>query len=145
MKLDKMKTLIAFLKNLDKSKFDINHIISQYDYKNQCGTVCCAIGWFPAIFPEECQWYESELFIHGKSKIFSKIAHDVLGIPERHADVLFSPFDIVKSHDHCMKVSMPYITLCDYRSTPLEVAEMLERYVEGMEYVNENLPTMDMD
>lgn len=44
--------LVQGLKTLDESQFDYEVFVSEYDAKNNCGTVCCAWGWMPKFVPE---------------------------------------------------------------------------------------------
>lgn len=50
--------LINFLENLAPDKFNIQGWVMESCIvgKRECGTVCCAIGWFPKIFPRTFKW-----------------------------------------------------------------------------------------
>jgi len=55
--------LARFLDKLSPKKFDLNI------FSNDCGSVCCAIGWCPAVFPT--YWTRdafSEPFLKGKNQ-----------------------------------------------------------------------------
>lgn len=46
--------LAAFLYTLSKEKFDFSEWVAVYkvdDERHLCGTVCCAAGWLPHVFP----------------------------------------------------------------------------------------------
>lgn len=45
--------LLEFLKTLNNDQFDYSQFVAIYDHKQQCGTVCCAAGWLPKVFPQE--------------------------------------------------------------------------------------------
>lgn len=51
---DRCAKLIAFLKELPPEKFDMENYVTEA--KNGCGTVCCAVGWMLAVFPEDFKW-----------------------------------------------------------------------------------------
>ena len=43
-----------FLDKLPKKKFNFRRVVTQYE--DGCGTVCCAIGWLPKVFPRKWGW-----------------------------------------------------------------------------------------
>jgi hypothetical protein len=57
-----LDTLIDFLENLEPSKFDFSTVV------NECGTVCCAIGWTPKVFPDLVEYYKED-YGYGRSEI----------------------------------------------------------------------------
>lgn len=56
MNKERLLKLAAFLRELPLEKFDINQVVTSWDFENDCGFVCCAIGWTPQIFPELVAW-----------------------------------------------------------------------------------------
>src|SRR3990167_4454422 len=48
---NRLLKLAAFLEKLPAEKFDISNWITKLGNKNGCGTVACAVGWCPKIFP----------------------------------------------------------------------------------------------
>jgi len=52
--------LARFLEKLPASKFDFSEIVtfSKKVRGHECGTVCCAIGWTPKVFPKTWKWEE---------------------------------------------------------------------------------------
>ena len=44
----RLRKLIAFLRTLDSDHFDFEILRHE---SNQCGTIACAIGWTPTVFP----------------------------------------------------------------------------------------------
>lgn len=53
---DRLNKLANFLEKLNPKKFNLS-IIAKKDKKNpECGTVCCAIGWMPQVFPRTFKW-----------------------------------------------------------------------------------------
>jgi hypothetical protein len=52
MQKAKLLKLAAYLDNLSPKKFNIGSWVRECDEtKNKCGTVACAFGWCPVIFP----------------------------------------------------------------------------------------------
>ena len=52
-KKEVVRRMLSIADNLDKlqeGEFDIEDYVS--DHENECGTVCCTIGWFPKWYPE---------------------------------------------------------------------------------------------
>ena len=54
MRKDRLEKLAVFLDKLKPEEFNINVLT------NTCNTVCCAVGWLPAVDPENWEWSESE-------------------------------------------------------------------------------------
>ena len=53
---NRFEKLLAFLKTLKREQFNYSRWVTEYDYANKCGTVCCAAGWLPQVFPKEWAW-----------------------------------------------------------------------------------------
>lgn len=56
MRKDRLLKLAAFLSRLPDSKFDFREYVKKWDAENHCGTVACAIGWCPKVFPKHWKW-----------------------------------------------------------------------------------------
>jgi hypothetical protein len=54
----RLEEIARFLYTLPKEKFNIEDFVSEAE--GGCGTVCCAIGWFPQIFPRNFKWVKRE-------------------------------------------------------------------------------------
>lgn len=52
---DRMNKLADFLSTLPRRKFRMEDWVSEAD-DHKCGTVCCAVGWAPAVFPRHWKW-----------------------------------------------------------------------------------------
>lgn len=52
--------LVVGLKTLKEEEFNYKSFVSRYDFKNICGTVCCAWGWVPKFAPESGIVWEIE-------------------------------------------------------------------------------------
>lgn len=53
----RLRKLAAFLYKLPPEKFYFGNYVLKAE--NGCGTVCCAIGWLPRVFPEDWHWVRS--------------------------------------------------------------------------------------
>ena len=77
--------LAAFLDTLPREKFDFRRWISEKDSRG-CGTVCCAIGWTPVVFPRLARYDADGLSVRGQSpgtgamELFEMNIDDVLGV-----------------------------------------------------------------
>jgi hypothetical protein len=120
------KILIDFLKELPINKFNIVDMVTDYDIDEDCGTVCCAVGWFPAIFPKRCQWQangDGLIFDGGFHWTYSYMASEILQIPRDHATALFNcEGDYITDYE-----DLPY---CHSDATPLDLVNLLEIYME---------------
>ena len=56
MYYDRLLTLAKFLNTLQPKQFNFQNWVTEFDYGNSCGTVCCAVGWMPKIFPLDVKW-----------------------------------------------------------------------------------------
>lgn len=55
--IKRLEKLAAFLDKLPRKKFDFSILVAERD-EDGCGTICCAIGWIPAVFPKLITWRE---------------------------------------------------------------------------------------
>lgn len=56
---DRIEKLADFLYDLTSERFKISDWVASWrveDDGRTCGTVCCAIGWCPEVFPEDWEW-----------------------------------------------------------------------------------------
>lgn len=140
----RFRKLINFLKTLPEEKFSFNRVISRSEKKKGavCGTVCCAMGWTPALFPKIVKWgYElgSDLaYVNPKGKpsdFYPSLAFYLFGIPRVHALLLFTPNDEIETSDRkeANKENFPKgIRLNNRKATPKSVARTLEKYLEAI-------------
>lgn len=89
--------LIKFLERLPKKKFNFGHVVESVD-ENNCGSVCCAIGWTPALFPDLVQWNGKSrtpwaLSTNGNWAYYPDVASELFGIDPSIAGDLFTPED----------------------------------------------------
>lgn len=98
--------LADFLDKLPRSHFNFNTVLEKVPAtkENECGTVGCAIGWCPTVFPRTCKaisvagnaFPESVIRV-GKRDIdtgwarHGEVAEALFGMKEEDAYLLFTP------------------------------------------------------
>lgn len=50
--IQRFKDTIAMLESLPAWKFDFSNWVTDSSVENECGSVCCTLGWYPKYFPE---------------------------------------------------------------------------------------------
>lgn len=136
----RMRKLIAFLRgDLKPKQFKFNRVVSEIEANGHvCGTVCCAMGWTPKVFPRLVGWAEdylrewrtsqsTGLRMRGEEDVmeYSDVAEIIFGIPSEMAGSLFAP-------DSQRYVSAKLPNCSDY-ATPKQVAAMLEKFLALVE------------
>ncbi len=116
----RLKTLIAVLNELDPDKFFFAETVKEHD--GQCGTVCCAIGWTPALFPDLAQWGGCTQGCYVGDEAYNTLAARLFGMSSNIARGIFVPEGQQEVHDD--------LELLYDDSTPKEVAAMLTHYIE---------------
>lgn len=83
--------LDKFKKNIKPKQFAFSQYVSEFDYENICGTVCCIAGWFPKLFPNSgFKWDEEyESIIHDSGKNIIDSLSNLLDINLRLVEYLF--------------------------------------------------------
>ncbi len=139
MKKKRLLKLAEFLEKLPRAKFDFGTTVLEWDGGKTCGTVCCAIGWTPTIWPELVEW------VHGGVSIkdsvngydgFDDIAKELFGISRSDTWSLFSEstseWDMFgenkKRSERFNKLKLKRL---DSRATPKQVAKNIRLYVEN--------------
>lgn len=51
----------TFLRTLKPKQFYFGKFVHSFDVKKECGTVCCAYGWLPKIFPRSWEWRNNSI------------------------------------------------------------------------------------
>ncbi len=121
--------LCDFLDKLPRSKFDFVREVTKTDEKHTCGTVCCAIGWAPAVFPRLIKWNPNKLngsddwigwYLDktGEIESWSNAITRLFGVPYE----LFLP-----NHQTSEEQKLDN---CGYHATPKQVSKMLRRYLK---------------
>ena len=121
----RLEKLIGFLKTLDNNKFNFYYVITRRNEKYNCGAVCCAIGWTPAIFPNLVKWGTSFSKLKWKNerilRDYGDIACELFGIRERLSYPLFRPGGQFEVHGDLEM---------NKGNSPKQVAKMLEKFLK---------------
>lgn len=131
----RLEQLIQFLEQLDPARFDFQRVVKEKD-ENGCGTVCCAMGWTPALFPELIGWYtakkalpglgenpyQSFLAVENRPFTYAGAAERLFGIPCYTAHCLFMPGGQKYVHR-----SLPDL---NRYASPQVVAQMLKEFLK---------------
>ena len=132
MNKTKLLKLADFLESLTKKQFNFSQVVEKYDKATKGGTICCAIGWMPAVFPKEVQW--NVKFTNGEhmrmasvtdpdgQENYEVIAARVLGISADTVVSLFFPHQQVLVHKD--------LDRCGALASPQDVGRMLRQFVE---------------
>lgn len=98
--------LANFIKNIPRKKFDLGVIAEERD---SCGTVCCAIGYCPVVFPRNFKYVRDE---YGQINVELKTyggydftaARSFFKLTHNEADFLFMPSCYAQNGDAPPKV-----------------------------------------
>jgi len=122
--------LADFLDTVPPKKFDFGDIVREK--KNDCGTVCCAIGWMPAAFPKQIKWARGllgpELDVVFKNYKGHKeerpadfeVAMKFFGITMEEAEWLFLPNPLRRPE---------FLSELSFDALPQEVARNIRKFV----------------
>lgn len=137
--------LADFLDKLPKAKFDFSQIAYRGDKsmlealratRARCGTVACAIGWMPAVFPKLTAWVSDSdrdaadisliVGLRGDNSSYATIssfetAQVVFGLSQEESEFLFAPFghDFDKDENNHLA----------YDATPKQIARHIRKFV----------------
>lgn len=94
MNKKRLLKLAAFLRKLPAEKFNINDVVTRWD--NNCGSICCAMGWTPKVFPKLIQWtpngpYKLKLCREAEGEHFDEVAVKLFKISFFQVSCLFGP------------------------------------------------------
>jgi hypothetical protein len=64
--LDEIREGVAKIIQEPGKRFDFSSYVSEWDDQHKCGTICCMVGWIPAIRPDLAKWD----FIEGETKLY---------------------------------------------------------------------------
>jgi len=116
--------LCDFLEQLPRKDFDFG-LVAEH---KSCGTVGCAIGWTPEVFPRLVRWTRPRhnlMNVALKDRRVSgyvRVARSLFGLTYRDAHSLFTPHSYVVALDQ-----LPY------RATPKQVARRIRKFLKLME------------
>lgn len=129
----RLEKLIQFLDNLLPERFNFGDVVSHLD-RNSCNSVCCAIGWTPAIFPRMVHWAGVSVYYVALGKpragkpyerpfeTYVDVAVKLFGLPYKPARWLFTP-----NLQDLLSKDLP---ICSQRASPQEVAAMLRKFLK---------------
>lgn len=125
MNKQRMLKLADFLDNLPPKKFDFGSF--RGEGAASCGTIGCAIGWMPSVFPRVCKSWVGEK-VEGGYTLSDDVqlyefdeAAEVLDIDVDHCRDLFTPTEnLTELKPQFLPVS----------ATPKQVAKRIRQFVE---------------
>lgn len=135
MNKDRLLEMVGFLNDLDEDKFDFSAIVGSVEEKGGrlCGTLCCAIGWLPRIFPDLVKWSgDSEDCLYsptGRVEGFIDVAEYVFNLSTEEVAVLFIPDRTNEELD----TDIPGFKLLHNNATPKEVATNILLFIKWKE------------
>lgn len=134
MNKDRLLKLVDFLNNLDEDKFDFEEIVGDYNNELNCGTLCCAIGWLPRVFPNLVEWSNdaSDRLRCVEEEIeegFQDVAENVFDLCPHEVSYLFVP-----NTNQAQRASeIPGFKLLGGEATPKEVARNIVVFIKYKE------------
>jgi len=142
---DKLNKLADFLDGLDESKFYFGSVVDKWvgdGRENLCGSVCCAIGWAPTLFPDEVQWMKGahdNLAYNGNAQLsYGEIGAKLFDIPFWDAEALFSPNSTHMDDDEAYRWDEWGIHILYEEATPKELAANIRNYITMIESKDEH-------
>lgn len=131
IRTDRLLVLAEFLDKLPVEKFNFAIIADQHGKpmmealaagKTRCGTTACAIGWLPAVFPNEFEWKQvgsrvDVLCVERDNRTDFSAAEEFFNILPYQAEWLFIPGASPLEDD----------------ATPQQVAEHIRGFVAEMQ------------
>ncbi|NET72666.1 MAG: hypothetical protein F6K62_17575 [Sphaerospermopsis sp. SIO1G2] len=137
--VERLEKLAKFLDTLPADKFDFNEVVTYYDGQG-CGSICCAIGWCPKIFPEQIQWDSKDsydvLFVNRESVDYIEAAMVLFGIESEDANILFTPVEEILREgyedDNTEKLQQEYpwyVQTAGADAKPSDVAKNIRSYI----------------
>ena len=112
MRTGRLLKLATFLEILPREKFNFNCVIKRKPGK-ECGSVGCAIGWTPEVFPRLVKWNDPKLNMAG----YKELATELFDICYDNATYLFAPGD-------------PCVGQLPVTATPKMVAKHIRKFVK---------------
>lgn len=135
MNVQRLLKLADFLEKLPRKKFDFRTVITGPKPPRKeldCGSVACAMGWTPAVFPRLVEAYvfsdedpeniEMDVRLKADKECddYCTVAEELFGLDEKSATGLFTP-----GHQDYINEPTLYGT-----ATPKQVAALIRRYVK---------------
>lgn len=126
--------LIEFLEKLEPKKFDFRSIVREFKKNGHtCGTVCCAIGWIPAVFPKRARWqattgWDNEPMVVVRFKGDDGV-EDLKGVAAKFFGMNFNTSEGLFVPDSQKQVHLSLRHVSE-RAKPRTVARMLRKYLK---------------
>lgn len=110
--------LAKFLRKLPREKFDYSVLVKQTE--NGCGTVCCAVGWMPAVDPRNWKWVADGTVpvVRGNG---DRTQLEYFSINNTEFSLLFTPWFLFTTPPDAPQRD----------ATPKQVAAHIEKFVKG--------------
>lgn len=94
---DRILKLADFIEPLSAKEFSFKHLVTRFDEVNQCGTNCCALGWMPAVFPQDWEWTKGSVGARINTCLLFeptpfRDAQEYLGLSDAEVDEAFVPW-----------------------------------------------------
>jgi hypothetical protein len=133
MKIGRLYKMAKFLETLPEENFDFGITIEYMGDPtkpiNKCGTVGCAIGWAPKVFPSLVEWDILQMEVQFIKKgypdfDFAAIGSELFDINDRESGRLFSSLSAPWNTDKMLSE----IWTC--RATPKNVATSIRNYIK---------------
>ena len=128
----RLRKLAAFLRQIPNEMFRYASLIEVWDPIAKCGTVCCALGWCPRVFPKGPLRWNPTSYGGIAGNYFSQ-AMSFFGLDKNEVSALF--YGSWDRPEVCERVGLPHDTSTSFtgESTRKEVADNIEqmaRYAE---------------
>jgi len=128
--------LCEFLEQLPRKRFDFSVVAKEHS----CGTVGCAIGWTPAVFPRLVKWLpakkgkEIDVMLTGgrRGHFYTTVAKSLFGINHYQAEGLFTPYTYLRMGENFGDG----IEGLPDKATPKQVAKRLRQFLKLVEQDN---------
>lgn len=123
LRIRRFEKIIDFLENLPKEKFRFDTTINKFDTDNNCGSICCVVGWFPAIFKEHFYWSYNDVMVRNKNddETAWEYVEKFLGIDEQLSQHFFNG-----------KFQMEGYDIIPYNASKHQVLKHIKKSVEGI-------------
>lgn len=122
MNTQRLQKLADFLRKLPPERFHFGKVVI---HETSCGTIGCAMGWTPAVFPELVEWskgkgtYPLTYCPNGGPVDYDDLASTIFDIDRDDAFCLFTP-------EHQNELDMDDLPV---NATPSQVADLIEEYI----------------
>lgn len=99
IKYDRLEELASFLTKMSAKKFNFNQVVTDAkevrigSKQEVCGSICCAVGWTPRLWPSEVQWQKTS-FNYGPQFVLVFLTDEGLEQTQDYADVAHKIFNI---------------------------------------------------